>query len=97
MPATSAIVDQLIDGQGFVLIPNLIDPSDAAQARSRALEVAASPSASTLGRRNEKNGQQRQPRHVEERSNEARHGLAAAEPQEDREGMPGHYGERCQG
>src|SRR5260221_12192842 len=58
MPATSAIVDQLIDGPGFVLIPNLIDASEAAQARSRALEVAASPSASTLGRRNEKNGQQ---------------------------------------
>src|SRR5258708_36253512 len=58
MPATAPIVDQLIDGPGFVLIPSLIDASEAAQARSRALEVAASPSASRLGRRNEKNGEQ---------------------------------------
>src|SRR6266478_2231392 len=58
MPATSAIVDQLIDGPGFVLIPNLIDASEAAQARSRALEVAASPSATAFGRRNEKTRQQ---------------------------------------
>jgi len=58
MPATSAIVDQLIDGQGFVLIPNLIDASDAAQARSRALEVAASPSGAAFGKLNEKIRQQ---------------------------------------
>lgn len=58
MSAASEIVDQLIDGPGFVLIPNLVDAAEAAQARSRALEIAASPSASTLGRRNEKNGQQ---------------------------------------
>jgi len=58
MPATSAIVDQLIDGQGFVLIPNLIDASDAAQARSRALEVAASPSSASFGKLNEKIRQQ---------------------------------------
>ena len=34
MPAASAIVEQLIDGPGFVLLPNLIDASEAAQARS---------------------------------------------------------------
>src|SRR5258708_39852447 len=44
MPATSAIDEQLIDGPGFVLVPNLMDPSEAAQARSGALELAASPS-----------------------------------------------------
>ncbi|MGC2277613.1 MAG: hypothetical protein WA571_16490, partial [Candidatus Binatus sp.] len=58
MPATSAIVDQLIDGPGFVLIPRLIDPSEAAQARSRALEVATSPSGATFGKLNEKIRQQ---------------------------------------
>jgi ectoine hydroxylase-related dioxygenase (phytanoyl-CoA dioxygenase family) len=58
MPASSEIVDQLIDGPGFALLPNLIDASEAAEARSRALEIAASPSASELVRRNERNGQQ---------------------------------------
>ena len=58
MPATSAIVDQLIDGPGFVLLPNLIDASDAAPARSRALEIAASPTASAFGKINEKIHQQ---------------------------------------
>jgi ectoine hydroxylase-related dioxygenase (phytanoyl-CoA dioxygenase family) len=58
MPALSAIVEQLIDGPGFILIPNLMDASEAAEARSRALEVASSPSASTFGRRNERTGQQ---------------------------------------
>jgi ectoine hydroxylase-related dioxygenase (phytanoyl-CoA dioxygenase family) len=57
MPATSEIVDQLIDGPGFALIPNLIDASVAARARSRALEIAASPSASEFGKRNDKIGQ----------------------------------------
>jgi len=56
-PALSAIVEQLIDGPGFVLIPNLIDASEAAQARSRALEIAASPSASAFGKRNDRTGQ----------------------------------------
>ena len=58
MPATSEIVDQLIDGPGFVLIPNLMDASEAAQARSRTLEIAASSFASALGKLNEKTGQQ---------------------------------------
>lgn len=58
MAASSEIVDQLIDGPGFVLMPNLIDASDAARAHSRALEVAASPSAAAFGRLNEKIGQQ---------------------------------------
>ena len=57
MPATSEIVDQLIDGPGFVLMPNLIEASEAAQARSHALEIAASPSASAFGL-NERIGQQ---------------------------------------
>ncbi len=39
-----ALLEQLIDGPGFVLLPNLIDASEAAQARSRILEVVASPS-----------------------------------------------------
>jgi ectoine hydroxylase-related dioxygenase (phytanoyl-CoA dioxygenase family) len=55
MPAQSAIVEQLCDGPGFVLMPNLIAASDAAQARSIALEVAASPDAATLG--SKRNGQ----------------------------------------
>jgi ectoine hydroxylase-related dioxygenase (phytanoyl-CoA dioxygenase family) len=58
MPAVSEIVDQIIDGPGFVLLPNLIAASDAAEARSSALEIAASPSASELGKRNERIGQQ---------------------------------------
>ena len=58
MPATSEIVDQLIDGPGYVLLPKLIDASDAALARARALEVAASPSASAFGKLNEKTRQQ---------------------------------------
>jgi hypothetical protein len=58
MPAAPTIVEQLIDGPGFVLLPNLIDASEAAQARSRVLEVAASPSASAFGKLNEKIGQQ---------------------------------------
>jgi len=58
MPALSAIVEQLIDGPGFVLIPNLIAASEAAEARSRTLEIARSPSVSELGRRNERSGQQ---------------------------------------
>jgi ectoine hydroxylase-related dioxygenase (phytanoyl-CoA dioxygenase family) len=57
-PALSAIVEQLIDGPGFALIPNLMDASEAAQARSRALEIAASPSASAFGKRNDRTGQQ---------------------------------------
>jgi ectoine hydroxylase-related dioxygenase (phytanoyl-CoA dioxygenase family) len=56
MPALSATVEQLFDGPGFLLIPNLIAASEAAQARSLALELAASPGASTLG--NKRNGQQ---------------------------------------
>jgi len=35
MAALSAIVEQLIDGPGFVLMPNLMAASEAAQARSR--------------------------------------------------------------
>jgi hypothetical protein len=58
MAAISTIVDQIIDGPGFVLMPNLMDAADAAGARSRALEVAASPAASEFGKRNEKIGQQ---------------------------------------
>jgi ectoine hydroxylase-related dioxygenase (phytanoyl-CoA dioxygenase family) len=58
MPAQSAIIEQLFDGPGYVVIPSLINASDAAQARSLALEIAASPDASTLG--NKRNGQ----RHV---------------------------------
>src|SRR5579863_2091953 len=58
MPATSPIVEQLIDGPGFALLPNLIDASEAAQARSRILEVVASPSGSSFGKLNEKIGQQ---------------------------------------
>jgi len=58
MAASSEIVNQLIDGPGFVLMPNLIDASEAAQARSRALEIAASPSAAALGRLKVKIGQQ---------------------------------------
>ena len=55
MPAQSAIVEQLCDGPGFVLMPNLIAASDAAQARSIALEVASTPDAATLG--SKRNGQ----------------------------------------
>ena len=58
MPAALDIVEQLIDGPGFVLLPNLIDASEAAQARSRILEVVASPSGSAFGKHNEKIGQQ---------------------------------------
>ena len=43
-------VEQLIDGPGFVLIPNLMPASEAAEARSRVLELAASPSVSELGK-----------------------------------------------
>src|SRR5258708_33476978 len=43
-------VEQLIDGPGFVLTPNLMTASEAAQARSRVLELAGSPSASELGK-----------------------------------------------
>jgi hypothetical protein len=57
MAASSEIMNQLIDGPGFVLMPNLIEASEAAQARSRALEIAASPSASAFGL-NERIGQQ---------------------------------------
>jgi ectoine hydroxylase-related dioxygenase (phytanoyl-CoA dioxygenase family) len=57
MQSTSAIAEQLIDGPGFVLMPNLIDASEASQARSLALKVAASPSASSFGKRNERTGQ----------------------------------------
>jgi ectoine hydroxylase-related dioxygenase (phytanoyl-CoA dioxygenase family) len=58
MPATSDVIEQLIDGPGFVLLPKLVDESEAAEARCRALEVAASPSAAEFGRRNERIGQQ---------------------------------------
>ncbi|MGH7924381.1 MAG: hypothetical protein ACREQH_07315, partial [Candidatus Binatus sp.] len=58
MPAVSAIVEQIIDGPGFVRIPNLMTASEAADARARALEIAASPSASAFGGRNERIGQQ---------------------------------------
>jgi ectoine hydroxylase-related dioxygenase (phytanoyl-CoA dioxygenase family) len=53
-----AVLEELIDGAGYVLLPKLIDASEAAEARSRALEIAASPSASAFGRRNERTGQQ---------------------------------------
>ena len=43
-------VEQLIDGPGFVLIPNLMTASEAAEARSRVLELAGSASASELGK-----------------------------------------------
>jgi len=55
MPAQSAIIEQLFDGPGYVLIPNLVAASEAAQARLRALEIAASPGGSTLG--SKRNGQ----------------------------------------
>jgi ectoine hydroxylase-related dioxygenase (phytanoyl-CoA dioxygenase family) len=58
MPAVSAIVEELIDGKGFVLLPGLMAASEATEARSRAIEIASSPSAVTLGRRNERTGQQ---------------------------------------
>ena len=58
MPAVSAIIEELIDGPGFVRLPSLMTVAEAAEARSRALELAASPSASTLGRRYERTGQQ---------------------------------------
>ena len=58
MPAVSTIVEQLIDGPGFVLLPNLMIASEAAEARSRALEIAESPSGFSFGRRNERTGQQ---------------------------------------
>jgi len=51
-------VEQLIDGPGFVLMPNLMAAAEAAEARSRVLEIAASPSASTFGRHNDRTGQQ---------------------------------------
>ena len=53
-----ALLEELIDGPGFVLLANLIDAAEAAQARSRILEVVASPSGSTFGKLNEKIGQQ---------------------------------------
>jgi ectoine hydroxylase-related dioxygenase (phytanoyl-CoA dioxygenase family) len=58
MPTVSAIVEQLIDGPGYVLIPNLMTAADAADARSRALEIAASPSAAMFGKRNQTTGHQ---------------------------------------
>ncbi len=58
MPALSAIEEQLFDGPGFVLMPNLMSAAEAAEARSRALEIAESPNASAFGRRKEKTGQQ---------------------------------------
>jgi len=58
MPAVTEIVDQLIDGPGFVLLPNLMTSAEAADARSRVLEIAASPSALDFGRRNDRIGQQ---------------------------------------
>ena len=58
MPAVSAIVEELIDGNGFILLPGLMAASEVADARSRALEIASSPSAAALGRRNERTGQQ---------------------------------------
>ena len=51
-------VEQLIDGPGYVLIPNLMTASEAAEARSRVLEIASSSWASDFGRRNDKIGQQ---------------------------------------
>jgi len=51
-------LEQLIDGPGFVLIPNLMAASEASEARSRVLEIASSPSASESSRRNERSGQQ---------------------------------------
>ena len=50
-------LEQLFDGPGFVLIANLIAALEAADARSRVLEIAASPSVSAFGKRNELNGQ----------------------------------------
>ena len=58
MPAVSEIVEQLIDGPGFVLIPSLMTASEAAEARAGALEIAASPDNAKLGRLNEKTRQQ---------------------------------------
>lgn len=58
MPAVPEIADQLIDGPGFVLLPSLMTAAEAADARSRVLEIAASPSALEFGRRNERIGQQ---------------------------------------
>jgi ectoine hydroxylase-related dioxygenase (phytanoyl-CoA dioxygenase family) len=43
-------VEQLIDGPGFVLIPNLMTAADADEARSRVLELASSPSVSEIGK-----------------------------------------------
>ena len=58
MPAVSAIIEELIDGAGYIRLPNVMSAPDAAEARTRALEIAASPSAATLGRRHERTGQQ---------------------------------------
>jgi len=58
MPAVSAIIEELIDGAGYIRLPNLMSAAEAAEARTRALEIAASPDAATLGRRHERTGQQ---------------------------------------
>jgi ectoine hydroxylase-related dioxygenase (phytanoyl-CoA dioxygenase family) len=58
MPAVTEITDQLIDGPGFVLLPNLMAAAEAADARSRILEIAASPDSFEFGRRDDRIGQQ---------------------------------------
>jgi ectoine hydroxylase-related dioxygenase (phytanoyl-CoA dioxygenase family) len=58
MPAVSEITDQLIDGPGFVLLPGLMTAAEAADARSRIMETAASPNAFEFGRRDDRIGQQ---------------------------------------
>ena len=58
MPAVSAIIEEVVDGAGYIRLPNVMSAAEAAEARARALEIAASPSAATLGRRHERTGQQ---------------------------------------
>ena len=58
MPAVSAIIEEVVDGAGYIQLPNVMSAAEAAEARTRALEIAASPDAATLGRRHERTGQQ---------------------------------------
>ena len=58
MPAVSAIIEEVVDGAGYIQLSNVMSAAEAAEARTRALEIAASPDAATLGRRHERTGQQ---------------------------------------
>ncbi|MBV8135586.1 MAG: hypothetical protein JO121_08110, partial [Deltaproteobacteria bacterium] len=57
MPTTAQIVAEILDGNGYAILPNLIPPGEAAEAREILLECSEAPLVKGLPARNPATGQ----------------------------------------